>query len=64
MVRIWLRIRSNNAVHYFLSTDSPCNYSIARASGLNRVPDRRFNVTSLGLVSSCLKSVTSNDVGR
>ena len=54
MVRMWLRIPSNNALHYFLSIGSPYNYRIARACGLDRVPDRRtfdrrFNATSLGL---------------
>src|SRR5713101_7421938 len=41
IVRIWLRIPSNNALHSFLSIDSRYNARIMRACGLYRLPDRR-----------------------
>jgi hypothetical protein len=41
VVRLWLRIPSNNALHSFLSIDNPYNARIARACGFRRLPDRR-----------------------
>jgi hypothetical protein len=54
VVRIWLRIPSNNALHSFLSTDNPYNARIMVACGLDRIPDRRtfdrrFEAESLAL---------------
>jgi hypothetical protein len=54
IVRIWLRMPSNNALRSFLSIDSRYNARIMLACGLSRVPDRRtldrrFKATSLGL---------------
>jgi hypothetical protein len=54
VVRIWLRIPSNNALHSFLSIGNQYNARIVVACGLCRLPDRRtfdrrFKATSLGL---------------
>ncbi len=54
IVRIWLRIPSNNALHSFLSIENPYNAKVTTACGLCRLPDRRtfdrrFEASSLGL---------------
>jgi hypothetical protein len=43
IVRMWMRIPSNNALHSFflLSAENPYNARIMDACGLDRVPDRR-----------------------
>ena len=41
IVRIWLRIPSNNALHSFLSIDRAYNARIMSVCGLDRLPDRR-----------------------
>ena len=41
IVRIWLRIPSNNALHAFLSIGNPYNARIMMACGLHGLPDRR-----------------------
>jgi hypothetical protein len=43
IVRIWMRIPSNNALHSFflLSTENPYNARVTMACGLHRIPDRR-----------------------
>ena len=43
VVRLWLRISSNNALHAFflLSEENPHNARVMLACGLDRVPDRR-----------------------
>jgi len=43
IVRIWMRIPSNNALHSFflLSAENPYNARVMVACGLDRVPDRR-----------------------
>ena len=41
VVRIWMRIPSNNALHAFLSVDREYNAKIKRACGLSKLPDRR-----------------------
>ena len=43
IVRIWMRIPSNNAFHSFflLSTENPYNARVMMACGLHRIPDRR-----------------------
>ena len=42
MVRIWLRLDSNRALHSFLAMDYyPYNRKIMKACGLTSLPDRR-----------------------
>jgi len=41
IVRVWLRIPSNNALHHYFSIDMPYNRKVMKACGLNRLPDRR-----------------------
>jgi hypothetical protein len=41
IVRIWMRLPSDNALHAFLSIDRRYNRRIASACGLDRLPDRR-----------------------
>lgn len=41
VVRIWMKIPSNNALHSYLSIHCPYNARIMRACGLSRLPDRR-----------------------
>jgi hypothetical protein len=41
VVRIWFRIPSNNALHYFLSIDATHHRRITNACGLHTLPDRR-----------------------
>jgi hypothetical protein len=43
IVRIWMRIPSNNALHSFflLSVDNRYNAKVMAACGLHRIPDRR-----------------------
>jgi hypothetical protein len=41
VVRIWMRIPSNNAPHYYFSIGTPHNHKIMEACGLYTLPDRR-----------------------
>ncbi len=41
IVRIWLSIPSNNALHQYFSNDLPYSMKLMRACGLDRLPDRR-----------------------
>src|ERR1035437_1393631 len=43
IVRIWMRIPSNNALHSFflLSAENPYNARVMMACGLHRIPNRR-----------------------
>lgn len=41
VVRIWFRIPSNNALHYFLSIDTVHHRRIIKSCGLHSLPDRR-----------------------
>lgn len=41
IVRIWLRIPSNNSLHYYFSTGTTHNQKIMTACGLHCIPDRR-----------------------
>jgi hypothetical protein len=41
VVRIWFRIPSNNALHYFLSTGTTHHRRIIKSCGLYTLPDRR-----------------------
>lgn len=57
VVRIWLRLDSNRALHHYLSTDLPYNRKIARACGLpaelhlpsRRTFDRRLKTISMDI---------------
>jgi len=41
IVRIWLRIPSNNALHHYFYIDNAYNRKVMKACGLDRLPDRR-----------------------
>ena len=41
IVRVWLRIPGNNALHNYFSIDIPYNRKVMKACGLDRLPDRR-----------------------
>ncbi len=41
VVRIWLRIPSNNCLHQYFSIDNTYNKKVMAACGLNMLPDRR-----------------------
>ncbi len=41
IVRIWLKIPSNNALHTYFSIDNVYNRRVMKACGLDRLPDRR-----------------------
>jgi hypothetical protein len=56
IVRIWMRIPSNNALHAFLSIENPYNARIVRACGLDRLPDRRTLDRRFRAISSDVRS--------
>jgi hypothetical protein len=57
VVRIWMRIPSNNALHAFLSVDNPYNRRIMRECGLSSsLPDRRTFDRRFRRISSDVKS--------
>ena len=41
IVRVWIRIPSNNVLHQYFSIDMPYNRKVMKACGLDRLPDRR-----------------------
>ncbi len=41
IVRVWVRIPGNNALHEYYSIDMPYNRKVMKACGLDRLPDRR-----------------------
>ncbi len=41
IVRVWLRIPSNNVLHQYFSIDMPYNRRVMESCGLDRLPDRR-----------------------
>ena len=41
IVRVWLRIPSNNVLHQYFSIDMPYNKRVMKSCGLDRLPDRR-----------------------
>jgi len=41
LVRIWMRIPSNNCLHQYFGTSMPYNRKVMEACGLNTLPDRR-----------------------
>ena len=56
IVRIWLRLDSNRALHQYLSTDLPYNRKVTKACGLSRLPlpcrrtfDRRLKTISIDI---------------
>ncbi len=56
IVRVWIRIPSNNALHEYYSIDMPYNRKVMKACGLDRLPDkrtfdRRFKVISIDIRS-------------
>ena len=56
VVRIWLRLDSNRALHNFLAMDYyPYNRRIMKACGLNSLPDRRTFDRRLSTVSEDIK---------
>src|ERR1700739_4786617 len=60
VVRIWMRMPSNNALHAFLSVDLPHNARIMRACGLDRLPDRRtFDRRFRGISSDVTSRIDS-----
>ena len=59
IVRIWMRIPSNNALHYYFSIDDIYHRKICRACGLHMLPDRRtfdrrFKVLPIGSIISTM----------
>ena len=41
IVRVWIRIPSNNALYEYFSIDMPYNRKVMKACGLDRLPDKR-----------------------
>ena len=41
IVRVWIRIPGNNALHEYFSMDMPYNRKVMKACGLDRLPDKR-----------------------
>ncbi len=41
IVRVWLKIPSNNALHHYFSIDKAYNRRVMKACGLDKLPDRR-----------------------
>lgn len=41
IVRVWLKIPSNNALHHYFSIDKAYNRKVMKACGLDKLPDRR-----------------------
>lgn len=56
VVRIWLKIPSNNTLHSFLSMDLEFNIRVMSACGLGTIPDRRTFDRRFNGISSDLKS--------
>ena len=56
IVRIWLRLDSNRALHHYLSIDLPYNRKVMKACGLSKLPlpcrrtfDRRLKTISIDI---------------
>jgi len=56
IVRIWLRIPSNNALHHYFSIDNAYNRRVMKACGLDRLPDRRTFDRRFRVISFDIKS--------
>ena len=41
IVRVWVRIPSNNVLHQYFSIDMPYNRRVMESCGLDRLPDKR-----------------------
>ena len=41
IVRVWIRISSNNVLHHYFSIDMQYNRRVMKSCGLDRFPDRR-----------------------
>ncbi len=55
IVRVWLRIPSNNALHHYFSINKTYNRRVMRACGLDRLPDRRTFDRRFKLISFDIK---------
>jgi len=55
IVRIWLRLDSNRALHEFLELDYPYNRKVLRVCGLTSLPDRRTFDRRLSTISVDIK---------
>jgi hypothetical protein len=67
VVRIWFRIPSNNALHYFLSINTAHHTKIIQSCGLHTLPDRRtfdrrFKIIPVGqiIANMGLRFLTEN----
>lgn len=56
IVRIWLRIPSNNALHVYFSIDNVYNKKVMKVCGLDRLPDRRTFDRRFRTISFDIKS--------
>ncbi|MDE1765563.1 MAG: transposase [Thaumarchaeota archaeon] len=59
VVRIWMRIPSNNCLHQYFSIDVSYNQKVMKACGLDALPDRRtfdrrFKVLPVGSIISAM----------
>ena len=55
IVRIWLRLESNRALHDYLAMDYPYNRKVLRVCGLTKLPDRRTFDRRLSTISVDIK---------
>jgi Transposase DDE domain len=60
IVRIWLRLDSNRALHEFLELDYPYNRKVLRVCGLTKLPDRRTFDRRLKTISLDIKERISS----
>jgi len=61
VVRMWLRLDSNRALHDFLAKDYyPYNRKVLKACGLTRLPDRRTFYRRLKTISPDIKERISS----
>ncbi len=56
IVRVWVRIPSNNALHQYFCMDMPYNRKVMKACGLDRLPDRRTLDRRFKLISFDIKA--------
>lgn len=62
IVRIWMRMPSNNTLHHYLSIDTKFNRKVMRACGLHTLPDRRtfdrrFKILPVGYAISRIGAI-------
>ena len=61
VVRIWLRLDSNRALHDFLAMDCyPYNRKVLKACGLTSLPDRRTFDRRLSTISPGVRPMVSS----